>query len=592
MPNLLAMSFEGELAPSFDLRCLEADRPQPDGWGIAYFPGGEPSATVLKEPAPPPGSIRSELVRAWEHLESSLFLLHIRQATWGQISHANTQPFCRAWGGRDWLFGHAGSLVERLRPDSDAQFLPVGSTDTEAIFCALMERVAKAGAHSIGDVPVDLLRGWFDEMNAFGSMSSVLSDGHDLCVYVDRDGLGDVFLWELLPPHDVLVFGDEDLEVDLTRRGIKSRKGIVISTSPLAPIPRVAPDGRSVERKSTVPTWRRLTPGSLVVIRQGAIRDEIRPSAEVVATHPSIAPRAPHLRGPSVAPVRRLSIVHRTAYRYEDPVERSRHVIRLTPVHDRLQSLIEHELRISVPGHRQQYDDVFGNSVLRFEVDTPFTEMIVESRSLVEARDVDPLRFRSMYRTRNAIPLVWMPWQRHMLQPYLLPPELPESELRELTDYAMSFVERNDYDLLDTLLDLNQSIHREYRYMPASTTVHTTPFEVYVERRGVCQDFANLFICLAQLLGIPARYTVGYVYTGPKHDNQHQSEASHAWVQTYVPEAGWKGFDPTNGILTQTEHVRVAVGRNFVDATPTAGTIFVGGGRETLEVDVSVDVVG
>ena len=69
MPNLLAMSFEGELAPSFDLRCLEADRKHPDGWGIAYFPGGEPSATLLKEPAPPPGSIRSELVRAWEHLE-------------------------------------------------------------------------------------------------------------------------------------------------------------------------------------------------------------------------------------------------------------------------------------------------------------------------------------------------------------------------------------------------------------------------------------------------------------------------------------------------------------------------------------------
>src|SRR6516225_3775748 len=76
MPNLLAMSFEGALAPSFDLRCLHPGRKPPDGWGIGYYPGGEPSATVLKEPAPPVGSIRSELVKAWEHLESSLFHPH------------------------------------------------------------------------------------------------------------------------------------------------------------------------------------------------------------------------------------------------------------------------------------------------------------------------------------------------------------------------------------------------------------------------------------------------------------------------------------------------------------------------------------
>ena len=83
MPNLLAISFEGELAPCFDLRCLHPGRQAPDGWGIAYYPGGEPSASVLKEPAPPHGSIRSELVKAWEHLEASLFVLHIRTATWG-----------------------------------------------------------------------------------------------------------------------------------------------------------------------------------------------------------------------------------------------------------------------------------------------------------------------------------------------------------------------------------------------------------------------------------------------------------------------------------------------------------------------------
>src|ERR1700744_20050 len=135
MPNLLALSFEGQLAPSLDLRCLHEGRKLPDGWGIGYYPGGEPSASVLKGPAPPQGSIRSESVRAWEHLESSIFVLHVRQATWGSISDANPQPFSRSYAGRDWLIGHSGSLERRVPPPGgDARFEPVGSTDTELIF--------------------------------------------------------------------------------------------------------------------------------------------------------------------------------------------------------------------------------------------------------------------------------------------------------------------------------------------------------------------------------------------------------------------------------------------------------------------------
>src|SRR5689334_8967818 len=165
MPNLLAMSFEGELAPCFDLTCLRPGRKLPDGWGIGYYPGGEPSASVLKEPAPPEGSIRSELVKAWEHLASSIFVLHIRTATWGSISDANTQPFCRTLGGRDWLIGHSGSLTHRIDPLSSPVFLPVGSTDTELYFCRLMSWIASSGWQSIGDIDPAALRQWFDDFN-------------------------------------------------------------------------------------------------------------------------------------------------------------------------------------------------------------------------------------------------------------------------------------------------------------------------------------------------------------------------------------------------------------------------------------------
>jgi transglutaminase-like putative cysteine protease len=181
-----------------------------------------------------------------------------------------------------------------------------------------------------------------------------------------------------------------------------------------------------------------------------------------------------------------------------------------------------------------------------------------------------------------------MPWQRQMMMPYLLPPELPESQLTELTDYAMSFVERNDYHLLSTLEDMNASIYRDYKYVSGSTSLSTTPFEVYTSRKGVCQDFANLFICLARLLSTPARYRMGYIYTGANYENKIQSDASHAWAEVYLPFVGWRGFDPTNGCAASQDHIRVACGRNYRDATPTAGTIYKGGGKETLRVEVQM----
>src|SRR3954468_15847853 len=197
MPNLLAMSFEGELAPCFDLRCLHAGKKLPDGWGIGYYPGGEPSASVLKEPAPPQGSIRSELVKAWEHLESSIFVLHIRAATWGSISDANTQPFSRSFGGRDFLIAHSGSLKARLDPIPDPRFEPVGSTDTELVFCKLLSFMAEEGARSLGEMDPEKLRGWFDQMNVHGSLTTVLTDGHDLVVYADKFDEGHIHLWRV-----------------------------------------------------------------------------------------------------------------------------------------------------------------------------------------------------------------------------------------------------------------------------------------------------------------------------------------------------------------------------------------------------------
>lgn len=286
-------------------------------------------------------------------------------------------------------------------------------------------------------------------------------------------------------------------------------------------------------------------------------------------------------------PGRLLSVEHRTVYRYDATVEKSFHLFRLEPLHDRWQDLVEYRLEVSVDGQVRRYEDVFGNIAVRADIETPFQELVVQTNSLVRVRGEAPADLDSP-RRRFQIPLVWMPWQRQMMTPYLLPPELPETQLRELSDFAMSFVERQDFDLVQTLFDMNATIYKDFQYVSGSTTTMTTPFEVFSQRRGVCQDFANLLICMARLLSIPARYRVGYIYTGGDYENKMQSDASHAWAELYLPWTGWQGFDPTNGCLVGLDHVRVACGRNYGDATPTSGTIYKGGGSESLSVTVKV----
>ena len=155
----------------------------------------------------------------------------------------------------------------------------------------------------------------------------------------------------------------------------------------------------------------------------------------------------------------------------------------------------------------------------------------------------------------------------------------------------MSFVERNDYDLLDTLLDINHTIFKEYRYLQGSTTLATTPFDVYSTRRGVCQDFTNLFICLARLLGVPARYVCGYVYTGPKHTNQRAGRGL-ARVGAGLPARGGLEGLRSDQRHPHADRPRARRGRaQLLDATPTRGTIYLGGGGEKLEVSVRCEPV-
>ncbi|MEZ5218613.1 MAG: transglutaminase family protein [Ilumatobacteraceae bacterium] len=129
-----------------------------------------------------------------------------------------------------------------------------------------------------------------------------------------------------------------------------------------------------------------------------------------------------------------------------------------------------------------------------------------------------------------------MPWQRQMMMPYLLPPELHEDQLAAIASFAHSIVERNDRDVLGFLGDLTATIQRDFRYASGSTTLETTPYEVLRVGSGVCQDFANLMICAAGCSTCPL--ATAWAISSPAGGTNTPSRPTYRVGWVYLPLLG------------------------------------------------------
>lgn len=599
--DILTISLDGKSAPSIKINLPDkAGGSHSHGWGFGWYPDNNLSAMIAKEPVARGEQVLVDAITDWSSFRSTVFFCKVRGASKG-YSYAQTQPFSRSFAGRDWLFLHNGDLdkneLETIHGQKTRLLEPLGNTDSELAFCNLLSLIQEGGYRKIADIAPTILHSWFQRFDALGSSDMSFTDGDSVVCFHGSKSPKHMYHARIQPPNNQDNYTSEAAQISLDDPRDTYRTALIVSSSPFA-----------------TGEWVQMQPKQMLIIRRGIIiwnsapsyQQFIKPTAvihpqaqqkqtfmaesqaeqsqqgHVLNTRAITQTPEGHLLG-----YRRFEITHTTHYEYTKPVEHSTHTFRLQPTDDPIQEVVTSKLAISSKAEKIQYEDVFGNQAIHCIIDQPYAKLTVEAVSHIKIFAAPP-DDHSLSRRQTSIPLVWMPWQRQMMMPYLLPSELPESQLIELTEYAMSFVERNDHHLLKTIEDMNISIYRDYAYVSGSTSLNTTPFEVYTSRQGVCQDFANLFVCMARLLGIPARYRMGYIYTGANYKNKIQSDASHAWAEVYLPYVGWRGFDPTNGCSVAQDHIRVACGRNYRDATPTSGTIYKGGGTETLTVDVKM----
>lgn len=283
----------------------------------------------------------------------------------------------------------------------------------------------------------------------------------------------------------------------------------------------------------------------------------------------------------------KLAIFHQTSYTYEGKAENSVNEIRLTPRTDFRQSCVKHSITIEPEAELFSYEDYFGNVVHAFTVNKPHSELIIKAQSTMVNHDVSQNDF-SLLPLEKEIEIVKSESFQSTFAEFLIGTSytLFTDEIKNYTRTLPDI--ESSAGIYQLLKEISETIYTSFTYDPTATNVHTTVTETIKLKRGVCQDFAHLMITVCRMKGIPARYISGYHYIGDLQGNHADyTQASHAWVEAYVPGIGWVGFDPTNNGLMDWRYVKVGHGRDYNDIVPVKG-VYNGTAKQTLTVDVDV----
>jgi len=285
----------------------------------------------------------------------------------------------------------------------------------------------------------------------------------------------------------------------------------------------------------------------------------------------------------------RYHLMHVTEFHYDGAVSESYNEVRLRPLQDEKQSCISFRLSTSPASRSDAYRDAFGNWVHQFNILAEHRSLRVEAESVVLAHDppgngTASISLSALDAQRSDLEEDYFDF----LAPTAYVPHLPR--LRVLAEEAEQL---SAGTVVGFAVAASELIHARFQYVKGATHVHSSIEDSLALGAGVCQDFAHLLLALVRMRGLPGRYVSGYLVPQPTAEPSASLEeviggqASHAWVEVYVPGSGWSALDPTLGAPVGLRHVRVAYGRDYGDVAPVRG-VYKGQAGQRLSVDVRV----
>ena len=282
----------------------------------------------------------------------------------------------------------------------------------------------------------------------------------------------------------------------------------------------------------------------------------------------------------------RYAIEHMSRYRYRKTVSRSAMWLCLEPRSDFDQNVRRFEVVTEPSVYLSPETDPFGNNKHVITVNFEHDSLVIVARS-----EVDNI---TAARLPTALgPGAWEEidsWMNTFEHWHYTHESAMTSESPALEDFVAKYRIGSGSDPVESLLRLGDTLFRNFEYTPGSTDAASMIEEILETKQGVCQDYTHVMIAIARSWGIPTRYVSGYMYLAGMPGEEVPESATHAWVECLLPDLGWFGFDPTNATIADERHVRIAVGRDYLDVSPTRG-ILIDGEPSTLEAIVKMQVI-
>jgi transglutaminase-like putative cysteine protease len=285
-----------------------------------------------------------------------------------------------------------------------------------------------------------------------------------------------------------------------------------------------------------------------------------------------------------------LTIHHKTEYRYTHPVAFGEHRIMLRPRDGHDLRVRSHRLDIvPVPMSLRWIHDVFGNSVAIATFDERADILSIGSTATVEHSLADEFAL-TPDDPAYFYPFAYDDEEFPDLVQYITPQYGDPNGA--LSAWALNFLDAaGPTPAFHILSGMTKGIREAFTYRKRHEQGTQHPLDTLQTRSGTCRDYALFMIEALRRLGIAARFVSGYLFIpqDPAHGYA-GGGSTHAWVQVYLPSAGWIEFDPTNGIVGTRDLVRVAVARDPRQAIPLHGT-YLGSADAYVGMEVSINVV-